>query len=128
MPLIYAPMGIRTKEPYTTFCQVFVGPGTAFEPGKTLLLGKDFPDGTANTILLAEAGAAVPWTKPEDLTYDPRADLPKLGGLYPDGFPIALCDGSVRWVSRPFDVRTFRLAVTRNDGQKIDLNRLGKDK
>jgi uncharacterized protein (TIGR03067 family) len=128
MPLIYAPAGVKTKEPYTTFCQVFVGPGTAFEPGKTLLLDKDFPDGTALTILLAEAGTAVPWTKPDDLPYDPKADLPKLGGLHPDGFPIAMCNGSVRWVSRPFDVRTFRLAVTRNDGQKIDLYRLGKDR
>jgi hypothetical protein len=58
------------------------------------------------------------------LPYDPQKDLPKLGGLFPDGFHVALCDGSVRWVRRGFDPRLFRLAITRNDGQEIDIEKL----
>ncbi|MGC8640787.1 MAG: DUF1559 domain-containing protein [Isosphaeraceae bacterium] len=32
MPEVFAPVGVKTAEPFTTFYQVFVGPGTAFEP------------------------------------------------------------------------------------------------
>jgi uncharacterized protein (TIGR03067 family) len=126
MPRLYTPVRGKTKEPHATYYQAFAGPGTAFEPGKPLRIPGDFPDGTSNTIMVVEAAEAVPWTKPADLPYDPKKALPKLGGLFPDGFHIALMDGSVRWVSRPFDERLFRLAITRNDGQPIDLNKLSK--
>jgi uncharacterized protein (TIGR03067 family) len=126
MPKLYAPVHGKTKEPHATFYQAFAGPGTAFEPGKQLRIPRDFPDGTANTIMLVEAGEAVPWTRPADVPYDPNKALPRLGGLFADGFHIALVDGSVRWVNRRFDERIFRLAVTRNDGQKIDLDKLNR--
>ena len=35
-----------------------------------------------------EAAKAVPWTKPEDVPYDPKGPLPKLGGLFKDGAQI----------------------------------------
>ena len=74
-----------------------------------------------------EGGEAVPWTKPQDVPYDPKKDLPKLGGLFGDGFNIAVCDGSTRWVTRRFNRAIFRLAITRADGQAVDLNRLNLD-
>src|SRR5262249_3028789 len=126
MPEVYAPVTGKTKQPYSTYYQVFTGPGTVFD-GKEKIRIPDILDGTSNTILLVEAGEAVPWTKPRDLPYDPRKDLPKLGGLFPDGFHIALCDGSVRWVTRRFNRAQFRLAITRADGQPVDLNRLNLD-
>jgi uncharacterized protein (TIGR03067 family) len=126
MPKVYAPVRGKTKEPYSTYYQGFVGPGTVFEPGKKLRMVADIPDGTSNTIFAVEAGEAVPWTRPADIPYDPKKPLPKLGGLFPDGFHIAVMDGSTRWVRRGFDERTFRLAITRNDGQPIDLNKLSK--
>ena len=55
-----------------TYCQVLVGPGTAFEGPRGLSLTADFPDGGGNTILAVEAANAVPWTKPEDVVYDPK--------------------------------------------------------
>jgi uncharacterized protein (TIGR03067 family) len=125
MPQIYAPVRGKTKEPHSTYYQVFVGPGTAFEPGQKLTL-RTIPDGTSNTIFAVEAGEAVPWTKPADIPFDPKKALPKLGGLFPDGFHIVLLDGYTRWVGRNFDERILRLAITRNDGQKIDLDKLSK--
>ena len=45
-----------------------------------LTLGRH-PGRTSNTILFVEAAKAVPWTKPEDMTFDDGKLLPKLGGL-----------------------------------------------
>ena len=56
---------------------MFVGPGTGFE--RDGLKWTDFDDGAANTITVVEAAEAVPWTKPDDLVYDPAAPLPPLG-------------------------------------------------
>jgi uncharacterized protein (TIGR03067 family) len=124
MPKIYAPVMGKTKEPYSTFYQVFVGPGAAFEGTKGLRIPRDFPDGTTNTILAVEAGEAVPWTKPADLPYRPEKDLPALGGDYKDGFYIALADASTRWIRRGFNAPDLRLVITRNDGKPIDWKKL----
>jgi hypothetical protein len=119
MPKVYAPFdGSRTPEPYTTFYQVFVGKGTAFEGPEGLCLGQDFPDGTSDTFLIIEAGSAVPWTRPEDLPYDAGKPLPRLGGLFKDTFRAALADGSVRSLRRETSEETLRAAITRNGGDK----------
>jgi uncharacterized protein (TIGR03067 family) len=123
MPKIYEPVRGKTKEPHSTFYQVFTGPGTPFEGDKGLRL-PEFKDGTSNTALIAVAGEGVPWTKPADLTYDPQKDLPKLGGHFPDGFWIAVADGSVRWIRRDFDVPTFRLLITHSDGKPVDWSKV----
>jgi uncharacterized protein (TIGR03067 family) len=123
MPKLYAPVRGMTKQPHTTFYQVFTGPGTLFEGNKALKF-QQVQDGISNTILAVEAGEAVPWTKPDDLPYDPQKDLPKLGGLFAEGFSALFADGSVRWVGRRFDVPTLRLAITCNDGQPFDEKKL----
>src|ERR1700704_5613932 len=47
MPRVFDPYdGSSTREPHTTFYQVFVGKGAAFEGRKGLRLKYDFPDGT----------------------------------------------------------------------------------
>jgi hypothetical protein len=46
-------------------------------------------------ILVVEAADAVPWTKPDELEYDPNGPLPKLGGHFSGGFQAALADGTV---------------------------------
>ena len=80
MPRIYGRYDRgTTKEPHTTFYQVFVGKGAAFEGTRGLKLAEDFPDGTSNTILIVEAGEAVPWTKPDDLPYAADRPLPGPG-------------------------------------------------
>jgi tRNA A-37 threonylcarbamoyl transferase component Bud32 len=128
MPTLFAIPGAKTPEPYATYYQAFVGPGTAFEPqpGQHPFFGAPglrfpaaFPDGTSNTIFFAEAAEAVPWTKPADLVYDPKRPLPVLGGPFPDGFHAALADGSVVFVRKTVSEKTLRGAITRNGGEVL---------
>jgi uncharacterized protein (TIGR03067 family) len=119
MPEVYAPIRGKTEEPHSTYYQAFVGPGAAFEHGKQIRYPAGFPDGTSNTILLAEAGEAVPWTKPADLPFDPKKALPKLGGLFPDGFHVSMADGSIQWVHRGFDERELGATITRDGGEVL---------
>jgi RNA polymerase sigma factor (sigma-70 family) len=123
MPRVYAPPGATAREPYSTFYQVFVGPHAAFEQHLGMRVPADFTDGMSQTLLIVEAGSAVPWTKPEDLPFaaDP---LPELGGLFPSLFNAAFADGSVWPLSKKLDADTLRRLIQRDDGQPVDLYRL----
>ena len=89
MPKIYALPGVETKEPGMTFFQVFTGKGAVFE-GKEGLKLTDQLRRDGPQFMIVEAGEPVVWTKPEDLTYDPKKPLPKLGRLSDDGFHATL--------------------------------------
>ena len=120
MPKMYGRYdGRSTREPYTTFYQVFVGEGAAFDGPRGMKLSEDFPDGTSNTILMVEAGEAVPWTKPEDLPYARDEPLPSLGGLFVNTIRTALADGSVHFFKRETSEETIRAAITRNGGDSL---------
>jgi hypothetical protein len=136
-PKVYAPPpGLPAAEragPAGTFYQVFTGPGTAFDGAAGLRLPQDFPDGPSHTILVTEAGEPVPWTKPEDLAYDPDGPLPPLGGIFTgEGghtlvgrnrarlCHVGLADGTVRYFSfRELSEATLRDAITRDDGRRL---------
>jgi RNA polymerase sigma factor (sigma-70 family) len=122
MPQVYAAPGVQTREPSTTFYQVFVGPHAAFEKHRNLRLPADFPDGTSNTLLIVEAGSPVPWTKPEDLHYAADEPLPELGGIFPNIFNAAFADGSVHKLLKKGDPETLRRLIARDDGHPVDLN------
>jgi hypothetical protein len=121
MPKIFEPVqGIKTKEPYSTFYQVFTGKDAPFNGDKGLQLAAGFPDGTSNTILIAEAGEAVPWTKPVDMPFAMDKPLPKLGGLSKGGFHVAMADGSVRFVNlKKVSEKTLRNAINPHDGEAL---------
>jgi hypothetical protein len=78
-----------------------------------------FADGTANTFLIVEAGDPVLWTKPDDIPYASKAPLPKLGGIFKEGFSAALADGSVRFVKRSVSEKTIRAAITPAGGELL---------
>lgn len=85
MPKLYALPGVETKEPGMTFFQVFTGKGTIFESKEGLKL-TDQLKGDGPNFMIVEAGEPVPWTQPNDLAYDPKIPLPKLGRLTDAGF------------------------------------------
>jgi RNA polymerase sigma-70 factor (ECF subfamily) len=124
MPKVFAPVTGKTKPNFTPF-RVFTGKDTVF-PGKDAVRLQDITDGTSNTLLIAEAAEGVPWTKPDELPYDAKKPLPKLGGMFKDGFYFAMCDGSVHFVRTPINEPEFRLLILPNDGGVVDLNKLSK--
>jgi hypothetical protein len=122
MPNIYAPV-VRTDEPPgSTYYQVFTGPGALFEDeaGPKFL---DFKDGTSNTLLVAEAGSPVPWTKPEDISFDRTKPLPKLGRQFDDGFHVAFADGSVWFLNKESDPQVLRALITSNGGETVTADK-----
>lgn len=118
MPKVYLPLNVE-PQPGMTFYQVFTGKGTTFDNPKGVKI-LDVTDGTSNTILIVEGANAVPWTKPEDLPYDRNQPLPKLGGEFPDSFPAAFCDGSVRFLPRNLPEQQLRAMITRNGGEVVE--------
>ena len=82
MPPVYDAPHRRDVPSYATVFQVFVGPGTAFDPaGPIRLPPTDFPGGPRDLLLIVEAAQPVPWTKPEDLIYAADRPLPPLGSV-----------------------------------------------
>jgi RNA polymerase sigma factor (sigma-70 family) len=126
MPKEFAPVRGKTKEPYSTFYQVFTGKGAGFE-GTQGLSAKDITDGTSLTIAIVEAAKAVPWSKPVDLAYFPDKPLPKLGSMFRDVFLAAFFDGTVHTLNRKFDEKTMRQVITRSGGENPDLKKIEAD-
>lgn len=129
MPKVYGTAYPDRIPPFTTRFQVFVGPGTPFETTKGSHYFDDFPDGTGDTVLVAEARDPVPWTKPVDIVYSPDAPIPELGPgpdtirwrfyrLVPHRFTLAFASGNSRRLDRPFVTdEQLRHLIVRNDGK-----------
>jgi hypothetical protein len=126
MPKVYAPAGMTTQEPYTTFYQGFVGKGTVFtaDPKQgTPLTRITNADGTSTTYMVVEAGEPVPWTKPADIPYDPDKPVPALGGMFKQGFNALYCDGSIRFVKREIRPEVLHARIQWNDGKSFPEDR-----
>jgi len=126
MPYLYssAPQRPGQAQGNLTHFRVFVGEGTPFEGGRGPRW-EDFPDGRGQTIMVVEADEAVPWTKPDELSYAPDKPLPALGKGPRGNFLVLMADGSVRFIPAKFDDVLLRRAITRNDKQPLDPDRLG---
>jgi hypothetical protein len=124
MPKVFAtPNAGGTKTCY----QVFVGPGTPWagdgRQGPSLA---QFPDGTSNTLLIAEARNPVEWTKPDDIRpgADPRLQLGKQ--VDADSFYAAMADGTVRRVPLTVSAETLRNAINPADGNPLGADWPGR--
>ena len=118
MPKEYALAIASSTPPGHTYFRVFVGNGAAFEPDRGVPLD-EFTDGPHNTILVVEAATAVPWTKPEELPYDPNGPLPALGGHFRGRFGVIRGDGSDFFAPNDISQQTLRAAITRNGGEPM---------
>jgi hypothetical protein len=98
----------------TTPYQYFTGPGTLWPDNSKKILPKDFPAGTSNTFLVAEAANAVPWAKPADMVVQPGQPVPVREGR----FLVAMADASVRVVdhNRVTDASLLLYIDPRNAG------------
>lgn len=101
-----------------TYYQVLTGPRTAFEDPRGQR-AQDFSDPLEDTLLIVEAAAPVPWTKPDDLRFHPNAPLPAVGRHYGGGFHAAFADGSVDYIDAQTDVEWLKAMVTRNGGERV---------
>ncbi len=103
---------------------VLNGPGTIFEGTKGIGIA-DIKDGTSNTLLVVESKQNIPWTKPEDIPFDPNKPLPKIGGFVKGQFLAVLADG----FARPFETEKvkdqLKWLILRNDGHPIDWEKIG---
>jgi hypothetical protein len=118
MPAIYASTSDAGAPGHETHYQVFAGPGTLFGGDEGTKIA-DIRDGTAWTIMVAQAARPVPWTKPEDLPFDPEKPLPEVGGLIDGGFCVGFADGSARFIKLPVDPRVLKALITVNGGEKV---------
>ena len=74
--------------------------------------------------MIVEAARPVPWTKPEDLSFDKEKPLPELGGLFKHGFHAVLADGAVLFLSRKNKPEVLRALITPSGGEAISADEL----
>jgi prepilin-type processing-associated H-X9-DG protein len=115
MPKLFAPVNGVKAEKGHTFYQIFTG-REALRSGMTFA---HFTDGTANTLMIVEAGDSVPWTRPEDMLYDSKKPLPKLGGIFKGDFNAAFADGSVRFIRKDVPEKVLRALITPAGGETL---------
>jgi prepilin-type processing-associated H-X9-DG protein len=149
MPAVFACPSRPSKDPSVTNYRAFIGNGSFFEPAYDKRLEKvwwvgddgvkhyvgeprsgtriaDFVDGPANTLMLFEAKDGVPWTKPEDVPFEPSrtpGPLASAGSPHFGGFNVLFVDGSVWFLPETTSPELFRSLITRNGGEVVSLDR-----
>jgi prepilin-type N-terminal cleavage/methylation domain-containing protein/prepilin-type processing-associated H-X9-DG protein len=94
----------------------------------------DIPDGTSNTLVVAEDSAFPVWSNGQwisglnifDQKYainylplDPRMVEDEMRSAHPGGANAALCDGSSRFLSETMDLKTLKAILTRAGGETV---------
>ncbi len=118
MPPVFVLPGVTKEGEKTTHFQVFVGNGALFDPIQTTKI-QSVTDGTSNTVMVATAAKAVPWTKPDDIPFDPKAEVKPLLLMQGNGCNIGMADGSVRFVSKSVSEEVLKAVITKAGGEVV---------
>jgi prepilin-type processing-associated H-X9-DG protein len=124
MPAVFRSPKSKSAKGYTNYV-VPVGGGALYSTQNDEPTNRHITDGMSDTIMLVEVGDehAVPWTKPDDLSFDPQEPSKGIGRLYERGFNAAFCDGSVHFNNKSVDDKTLKAIFTRAGGEPIDWSK-----
>ena len=119
MPRVFEIVGTTKPGSKETHMQVFRGNGAMFDlvQGQKIAL---IADGTSNTFMIAQGKTAVPWTKPDDIEYDPKKDPHEFFLWVGEITNVAFGDGSVRTISKKVKPATLHAYITKAGGEVID--------
>jgi hypothetical protein len=124
MPAIYRCPRSKKADNGMTVYQAPRGRSTVFAGPDGIAIRK-ITDGLSNTIGVVEVDEnhAVPWTKPEDWTFDPANPAKGLGGHFPQNiFLCMMCDGSAHAIATTAKNETLRALFTANCGEVLGPN------
>ncbi len=121
MPPVYLCPSRKDPEVGTTTYRVFVGEGALFQAGQMTPV-QSITDKPQNTIMVVESDEAVPWTRPDDLTFDPDAKPSRYGtgSPHPGGFHAMFCDSAVFLLRNTIKPQVLKALITRAGGEVVE--------
>jgi prepilin-type processing-associated H-X9-DG protein len=148
MPAVYTCATAPRGEPGFTHYRAFIGHGAFLEPAydrrleKVWWVGDDgtkhyageprggltiaaFTDGPSNTLMVVEAKQSVPWTKPDELPFEPDGPVDPLfgaGSSHRGGFNVVFADASVWFLPNTIAPGLFRALITRGGDEIVSLD------
>jgi len=124
-PVYRCPSDGKPASTETNYVMI-VGKGTVGGLPNEAVRLSDITDGSSNTIMIVEVtGSGIHWMEPRDLSVDDIGRMINDGSgkwissNHPSGVNVALCDGSVRFLSEQIDAQTLRSLILRNDGTPV---------
>ena len=115
-------------KPGMTVYQAVVGVDTVFPPDFRPVRDADVTDGMSNTLAVAEASQAVPWTKPEDVPATAVTSSQGLGALHgphDGGSNFLFLDGSLRFIKTTISPAILAGLLTRAGGEVLSSDSYG---
>ncbi len=120
MPKVFEVVGTTKPGSKDTHFQVFRGNGGMFDLVQGFKI-QSITDGTSNTMMIVSAKTAVPWTKPDDIEYDPKNAKPHDWFLWVnDTTLVGFADGSVRNFAKTIKAASLHAMITRNGGEVVN--------